>query len=176
MEYFLQVFGDYTIGWAAAVICSLLFIYVGCKKIYDKVSEKSIRDNERDKRIQQVIDQAEKYPLWHAQSLEIQDQYNGMFKEISEKLDNIGQELIEIKDEREEDKATTSRYRILRFSDEILHKQKHSKEHFNEVLQDITKYTRYCAEHPNYENDRANFAIENVREQYRECTQNDSFL
>ncbi len=176
MEYFIQVFGDYSIGWAVAVISAILFVYTGYKKNRETVSDKAIRDNERDKRIQQVIDQAEKYPIWRQQSLEIQDQYNGMFKEISEKLDHIGQELTDMKKEREEDKVNTSRYRILRFNDEILHEQKHSKEHFDEVLRDITKYVNYCTDHPNYKNDKANFAIENVRAAYRECTQNNSFL
>ena len=176
MDSFLNIFGDYTIGWAIGVIVSILFL-VGCyTKVKEYFSEKAIRDNEKEERIQKVIDQAEKYPVWHQQSIEIRDTFNDAITNINEKLDNVTNELSEMKDERKEDKATTSRYRILRFNDEILHEEKHSKEHFDEILQDITKYTRYCAEHPNYENDKANFAIENIRKEYRQCTQNGTFL
>ena len=33
MEYFLQVFGDHSIAWAAAVIGAFIFLYMCYKKV-----------------------------------------------------------------------------------------------------------------------------------------------
>ena len=48
----------------------------------------------------------------------------------------------------EEERARQARQRILRFSDEILFEKGHSKEHYDEILEDIDKYEAYCKEHP----------------------------
>ena len=75
-----------------------------------------------------------------------------------------------------ENEATTCRYRILRFNDEILHDQKHSKEHFDQILEDITRYEKFCAEHPEYENNKAILAIENIKRVYKRCSDEGTFL
>ena len=76
----------------------------------------------------------------------------------------------------EADKASFSRKRILRFNDELLHKEKHSREHFIEILTDIDDYEHYCDSHPDYPNNRAVLAIENIKRVYAECLQDDDFL
>lgn len=68
------------------------------------------------------------------------------------------------------------RTRILRFSDEVIRGTHHTEEHFNDVLDDITEYTRYCEEHKDYKNAKAVLAIENVQQAYRWCAENDAFL
>lgn len=77
---------------------------------------------------------------------------------------------------REEDKALDARRRILRFSDEIRRKDKHSKEMFNDVLADITNYKRYCREHPDFENDKAVLSIGIIENTYEKCIVDNDFL
>lgn len=82
----------------------------------------------------------------------------------------------EIMDKLNESEATNARYRILRFDDEIRHKVKHTEEHFNQIMDDIDDYERYCSSHPNYKNSRAVSAIENTRRTYEKCRRENSFL
>lgn len=103
--------------------------------------------------------------------------------ELIEKMDSLEQE---VKDSKKETKdlrnvcderdATLRRTHILHFNDEILHGIKHTKEHFDQILEDITDYNNYCDEHPKYENDKAVFAIGNIKRTYQKCMDNNSFL
>lgn len=72
--------------------------------------------------------------------------------------------------------AKNCRLRILRFNDEILQQKMHTKEHFDEILDDITEYERYCREHPDYKNNKAVLAIRNVENVYQECLAKNKFL
>lgn len=72
--------------------------------------------------------------------------------------------------------AKQCRMRILRFNDELLQNIRHTKEHFDEILDDITEYERYCETHPGYRNSKANMAIETVEKTYQRCSAEKSFL
>lgn len=72
--------------------------------------------------------------------------------------------------------AKQCRMRILRFNDEILQGKLHTKEHFDEILDDITEYERYCDTHPNYINNKAVLAIHNIKHVYQDCLAKNSFL
>lgn len=82
----------------------------------------------------------------------------------------------EVMDKLNESEATNCRYRILRFDDEIRHKVKHTEEHFNQIMEDIDNYERYCSSHPNYKNSKAVSAIENTRRTFEKCRRENSFL
>ena len=62
----------------------------------------------------------------------------------------------------------TDRMEILRFNNELLRSIDHTKEEFIEVLAEIDAYERFCEDHPDYPNNRAVLAIENIRENYKE--------
>lgn len=72
--------------------------------------------------------------------------------------------------------AKQRRLRILRFNDEVLQQKKHTKEHFDEILDDITEYELYCKDHPNYLNNKAVMAIRNIENVYADCLSKNSFL
>lgn len=67
-------------------------------------------------------------------------------------------------------------YRILRFDDEIRHGEKHSKEHFDQIIEDIDKYEDYCRDHPKFPNNKVVFAIRNIKNVYQKCTDEGTFL
>lgn len=104
-------------------------------------------------------------------------------KEVNHRIDDVEASIGEVKriqtdDESKADeyRAITSRVRILKFNEELLRDVKHSKEMFDQVLEDVTKYTHYCAEHPNFENDKAVLAINNVRKCYEKCLEQHDFI
>ena len=72
--------------------------------------------------------------------------------------------------------ADGHRARILHFNNELLRDINHTKEEFTEVLAEIDAYEEYCREHPEYPNNRAVLAIENIREVYKERQRKHDFL
>lgn len=77
-----------------------------------------------------------------------------------------------------DDKRDADRHRleILRFNNELLRGLRHTKEEFIEALAEIDAYERFCEDHPDYPNNRAVLAIENIRENYRERLKKHDFL
>ena len=72
--------------------------------------------------------------------------------------------------------ADGHRARILHFNNELLRDIGHTQEEFFEVLAEIDAYEEYCREHPDYPNNRAVLAIENIREVYKERQKKHDFL
>ena len=96
--------------------------------------------------------------------------------EVLTQVAGLKKDLDEFKRESELERVRQARQRILRFNDEILFEKRHSKEHFDEVLDDITVYERYCREHKEYENNKAVLAISTIKEVYQECMDTHDFL
>lgn len=104
-------------------------------------------------------------------------------KGMIDRLDKIENKIIDLeksdfeqgkKAEVQEVKA--ARRRILRCSDEIRKKVRHSEEFFNDVLDDITFYKLYCKSHPEFENEKAVLAIKLVESTYEKCISDNDFL
>ena len=72
--------------------------------------------------------------------------------------------------------ADGHRVKILQFNNELLRSIDHTKEEFIEVLAEIDAYERFCDNHPDYPNNRAVLAIENIRENYKERLKKHDFL
>ena len=92
------------------------------------------------------------------------------------KLSDITKDVQSIKDDVNQNKADQCRQRILRFNDEILHKVKHTKEYFDDLLIDVDDYETYCKAHPGYKNSRAEMAIENIKDTYKKLSKEGGFL
>lgn len=96
--------------------------------------------------------------------------------EVLEKVEELTENFNKHINLEEEEKARNARTRILRFNDEILLNRKHSKEHFEEILQDIDMYENYCETHPKYKNNKAVFAINTIKTVYQKCLDEKDFL
>lgn len=96
--------------------------------------------------------------------------------EVLEKVETLSQDVKKNKNDDDEQWASLSRSHILRFGDELLHGVDHSKEHFDQILLDISKYEKYCEEHPKYLNNIANATIEQIKKTYQKCLDENSFL
>ena len=76
--------------------------------------------------------------------------------ELDNKIDTNNTKLNQKMDERQ---ARERRIRILRFSDEIRLRQKHSEEHFNLIIDDIDGYLLFCGINPEFQNSKTEHAI-----------------
>ena len=95
--------------------------------------------------------------------------------EVMEEVKQLKKELNEMKETEDMRNAKAARSRVLRFGDELTHDVHHTKEHFDDVLRDITDYNNYCDTHPNFENDQMHETAEYIKTIYRECLKNHSF-
>lgn len=109
-------------------------------------------------------------------SKDIKTQVDDLSKEVAAQIDELSRQMEDLEKADELERVRFARQRILRFNDEILCGQRHSKEHFDEILDDITTYEHYCNAHKDYENDKAVLAIETVREVYKQCMKTHDFL
>ena len=78
--------------------------------------------------------------------------------------------------ENEDDAARNRRYRILRFYDELCLGMKHSESHFEDILDDIDNYERYCAAHKDFVNNRGECAMHKIKEVYAQIKEKGGFL
>ena len=91
-------------------------------------------------------------------------------------MDTLSNAVAKNKADDDEQWASLSRSHILRFGDELLHNVAHSKEHFDQILLDISKYEHYCETHKDYKNDVANETIKRIKKTYQKCLDNNDFL
>ena len=96
--------------------------------------------------------------------------------EVLEKMEALSQDVKKNKSDDDEQWASLSRSHILRFGDELLHGVAHSKEHFDQILLDISKYEQYCDAHPEYLNNIAHATIEQIKKTYQKCLEENTFL
>ena len=78
--------------------------------------------------------------------------------------------------EDEDAKARTQRYRILLFYDEMCEKRDHSESHFEDILEDIDDYERYCETHPGFRNNRGTAAMTYIKTKYAKIKSSGGFL
>lgn len=96
--------------------------------------------------------------------------------ELSGKIDRVDDKLdSHIKKDAEQD-ARWARRRIINFADECRRDVKHSSEHFDSILDDITFYTRFCDQHPLFRNEKAVHSIKYVEEVYDKTKKDNSFI
>ena len=93
--------------------------------------------------------------------LERKDKKKDCSKKILEAIQKINDKI----DQRT---AIGCRIRILKFMDEIIEGWEHSKDSYNQIMQDITHYHQYCEEHPQFLNHQTDATIERLRKDYEQ--------
>ncbi len=96
-----------------------------------------------------------------------------VLKEGQKKNQTRLDEHIRIDNERDADQH---RIRILGFNTELLRDMRHTREDFIDIMGEIDFYERYCANHPEYKNNRAVHAISNIKRVYDELQARHDFL
>lgn len=60
--------------------------------------------------------------------------------------------------------------------DETIHGVRHTKEHFDQILRDITNYEQYCKDHPRFENNTTVLTSQRIKDIYEDCLAKADFL
>lgn len=94
----------------------------------------------------------------------------------AEKLEEIRKLVAEVSERVDTSSATNARTRILRFDDELINGVHHSKEYFQQTLEEIDTYETYCGKHPQYKNNACTLAIEHIRRVYTRLLDENGFL
>lgn len=110
---------------------------------------------------------------WTALARAIGRAING---EVIEKVEKLENSVESLNNKVDENGAKTARARILRFGDEIIHGVRHSKEHFDDILDDMTDYEHYCREHPEFKNDKTKLTSALIADTYKECLKKHDFI
>ena len=82
-------------------------------------------------------------------------------KAVSDKVDALEKKV-------DENQATTIRVRILRFEDELQLGKEHSKDSWDQVMDDIRRYEIYTNSHPEFKNNITVASTEHILKKYSE--------
>ena len=96
-------------------------------------------------------------------------------KKIIEMIEKLDGKIDKLDDELGERSAISCRVRIIKFMDEILEGWSHSHDSYVQVMQDITNYLRYCAEHPDFKNHQTEATITHIQADYQERLEKNDF-
>lgn len=96
--------------------------------------------------------------------------------DVLDEVEALKRELAKMQSAQEEQVVISSRYRILRFGDEVLHDVRHSKDHFEQILLDISAYNRYCEKHEDFANNITQTTAQIILERYKLCLEENSFI
>lgn len=100
---------------------------------------------------------------------ELDKRSNQRNERLDKKIDKLDGELTERG-------IIACRVRILKFMDEIIEGWQHSKDSYNQIIQDITNYERYCSEHPLFKNHQTAATIEHIKADYQERLEKNDFI
>lgn len=102
---------------------------------------------------------------------------NGEWEDkMDKRMDNFEIKVDKLEHSMDESNAKNNRTKILRYGDEILRGQRHSKDHFDEILVCITEYDQYCASHPDFKNHITEITTKRILATYEKCLEENSFL
>lgn len=124
---------------------------------------KKMWDNRKSKKLDKIsdkIDTMDSTVKADINNLEIK--FDSKIEEVNRKID--------------ENDIKIKRGRILDFADSIRRGVNHSRESYIQILDDITKYNRYCDGHPEFENERTVLASQIIEESHKEKMKNNSYL
>lgn len=103
------------------------------------------------------------------------DNKNECGKKIIEMIQKLDGKIDKLDNELGERSAISCRVRIIKFMDEILEGWSHSHDSYVQVMQDITNYLRYCAEHPEFKNHQTEATITHIQADYQERLEKNDF-
>ena len=92
------------------------------------------------------------------------------------KLGKIEKRMDKMEAEDAEREVKNARIRIIRFGDECSHDVRHSREHFEQVIEDVDSYETYCRDHPEFKNNKAVLTIKIIKETYQRRLLNNDFI
>lgn len=98
--------------------------------------------------------------------------------DVNKKIDTLDNKIENLEDRYNEGQAIQARVRILRFGDELSQHEpiRHSKDSYEQVLDDITRYEKYCNTHPEFQNNMTVITSQVIKDTYEKCMREGGFL
>lgn len=150
-------------------IIAIFVAVIGSNALWGFIQFLLQRKDNKDDCVKKIIDMIKKLDEKFDEKIaELDNRSNQRNKRLNEKIDKLDDEL-------GERGAISCRVRILKFMDEILEGWNHSKDSYNQVMQDITNYERFCAEHPMFKNNQTVATIEYIKNDYQEHLEKNDF-
>ena len=97
-------------------------------------------------------------------------------KKTVERIDKVEVKLDSHIKEEEWANAKASRVRILRFNDELCRGTQFSENHFEDILEDIDAYEKFCDTHKDYHNGKGVIAMAHIKAEYEKHMIEHDFL
>lgn len=104
------------------------------------------------------------------------DERSGKWNEILEAIAGLKDAVGGIDERLDKENADDARRNILAFDDELRRGMDHSEESYNQILEDMNHYSRYCKQHPEYENNKAVNAIRHINDVYQRVKAENKFI
>ena len=104
------------------------------------------------------------------------DEKNSRWTEVLDAIDGLKKEIVGIDERFDKENADNARRNILSFDDELRRGMDHSEESYNQILEDVNFYSRYCKSHPEYENNKAVNAIHHINDVYQRVKSENKFI
>lgn len=92
---------------------------------------------------------------------------NEKIENLDHKISSVNSELKSHIEEDQIDNIKSCRLRIIRFSNELSSGHEYNKEYYENIMDDIDTYERYCQDHPKFPNNKASMSILNIKEHYK---------
>ena len=96
--------------------------------------------------------------------------------EVLAKVDKLEGDVHYLQTAFNERSAVDFRTRILRFGDEMLHGTKHTKDHFDQILDDVNRYELHCKKNPDFRNNMTHITVQQIKAEYARCLRENDFL
>lgn len=104
------------------------------------------------------------------------DEKSNKWGQIIEAIDGLKSAIGGIDERLDKENADDARRNILSFDDELRRGMDHSEESYNQILEDTNFYSRYCKQHPEYENNKAVNAIRHINDTYQRVKAENKFI
>ena len=104
------------------------------------------------------------------------DEQGEQISDLADKMNNVEEKITDVKKEVTASDAKVARYRILRFEDEVRHGTLHTKEHYDQIIDDINTYEAFSKDNKWFRNNQAYWAIDTIKQKYAEHNKDNSFL
>ena len=104
------------------------------------------------------------------------DERSDRLSEVLGAIAALKGDVAEIRDQLARENADDARRNILLFDDELRRGLEHSEESYDQILDDMKFYERYCSHHKDYENNKAANAIRHINDVYVRVKAENKFI
>ena len=104
------------------------------------------------------------------------DKRNDKLNTILEKITSLEKKVNDLDTKNDEQNAINARIRIMRFADDLMDGRERSKESYDQCLEDVDTYEKYCEVHHDFQNGKTVATIAYLRSVYAKRLEGHDFI